>query len=65
MPMMGTLLVAIVLGIAVGCLWGYGAGRNRAGTVTMKLGQHNLAYLMDDSSAQPVNREARRARKRS
>jgi hypothetical protein len=60
--MSGVSIVLVVLTIAVGCLVGFGANRNRFGTVHMRLGQHNMAYFMGDSRAEPVNREARRAR---
>jgi hypothetical protein len=60
--MSGVLMVLFVLAIAVGCLIGFGANRNRFGTVHMRLGQHNMAYFMDDTRAEPVNRAARRAR---
>jgi hypothetical protein len=63
--MMGALVVLVVTAVAVGCLIGFGANRNRFGTVRMKLGVHNLAYIMDDTAAKPMNREARRARIRS
>jgi lipopolysaccharide export system protein LptC len=62
--MSGVLMVLFVLAIAVGCLIGFGGNRNREGTVHMNLSQNNLAYVMDDTEAQPVNREARRARGR-
>jgi hypothetical protein len=62
--MTGALVVFIVTALAVGCLISFGGNRNRTGTVTMRLGQHNMAYFMDDTRAEPVNRTARRARAR-
>jgi hypothetical protein len=63
--MIGAFVVFVILAVAVGCLVGFGANRNRFGTVHMKLGQHNLTYLMDDNAAQPANRASRRARGRA
>jgi hypothetical protein len=58
--MIGAGMVFVMLLVAVTCLIGFGAGRNRFGTNRMRLGMHNMAYLMDDSRAIPTNRDARR-----
>jgi hypothetical protein len=59
--MTGVFVVFLLTAVAVGCLVGLGGNRNRFGTVHMRLGQHNMAYFMDDAPSGRVSPTVHRA----